>query len=350
MMKKRPLIIPIFIAQEGCRHRCVYCDQRTISGVSHPGWSPSSIQRQVQSYLSRPGRYPVQVAFYGGSFTTLPEARQRFFLDSVQEFLQSGQVHSLRLSTRPDAIEDDNLRLLKSMGVTIIEMGVQSLSDRVLSASGRGHSSSEVYRSALRIHRHGFELGVQLMPGLPGDSHKTFLQTVNGTLDLRADFVRIYPTVVLAGTLLEKRYHQNRYTPLSLDEAVDWCKEAKNCFALADIPVIRMGLQSTASLERAGRIVSGPYHPAFGQLVHSAIWYERITPSLKKASRHSLHLVIHAPANQLADIHGHQNGNFTKWLNKFQLLSLKAVGSSLPGPENFRITPREKRKSIPADS
>ena len=140
-MKRKPLIIPIFVPQEGCKHRCVYCDQATISGVSQPSWNPSSIRQHVQSHLARNRRFPVQVAFYGGSFTLLSENRQRVFLESVQDFLGAGQVRSLRLSTRPDAIHPENLRFLRSMGVKTIELGVQSLSDRVLIASGRANSS-----------------------------------------------------------------------------------------------------------------------------------------------------------------------------------------------------------------
>jgi histone acetyltransferase (RNA polymerase elongator complex component) len=337
-MKNRPLIIPIFIPQEGCHHRCVYCDQPTISGVSQTSWNPSSIRAHVGNYLDNCSRYPVQVAFYGGSFTLLPETRQRLFLEPVQEFLKQGLVHSLRLSTRPDAIEASNLRFLQAMGVKTIELGAQSLCDQVLKAAARGHSSREVCDAALKVQQFGFEMGLQLMPGLPRDSRETFLRTVDKSIALSPSFVRLYPTVVISSTPLEHLYRQGRYRPLSLTQAVAWCKEAKQRFAAAGIPVIRMGLQPSVTLEQPGRIVAGPYHPAFGQLVLSSIWSDRISPALKKASLQSQRLRIHAASQQLADIRGHRNDNIKKWLAELNLTSLETVASDQGVEEGFQVT------------
>ena len=337
-MRTRPLIIPIFIPQEGCQHRCVYCDQPTISGVSQVSWNPASIRSYVQGYLGNNNRRPVQVAFYGGSFTLLPEARQRLFLESVQDFLKLGQVNSLRLSTRPDGVGSEELRLLQTMGVQTIELGAQSLSDRVLTASARGHSAREVYDATLRLQEHGFEVGLQLMPGLPKDSRETLLHTVEKTIALSPSFVRLYPTVVLSSTPLELLYRRGLYRPLSLREAVDWCKEAKQRFAGAGIQVIRMGLQPTVSLEQPGRIIAGPYHPAFGQLVNGAVWMDLISPILRKASFLASRLVIHAPARQLNDIRGHRNDNIKRWLNELNLTSLETVASDQIGKEGFQVT------------
>ncbi|UCE82361.1 MAG: radical SAM protein [Deltaproteobacteria bacterium] len=340
-MKKKPLIIPIFIPQEGCPHRCVYCDQATISGVSQPSWSPIAVREQVQSFLDGSRRrYPVQVAFYGGSFTLMSEARQRQFLEPVQEFLKRGQVHSLRLSTRPDAIEVNNLRFLQTMGVKTIELGAQSLNDKVLSASARGHSSRQVHEATQSLRQHGFEVGLQLMPGLPGDDWETFMQTVEETIVLHPSFIRLYPTVVLSSTPLERLYKRGLYLPLSLSEAIDWCKEAKKRFSRATIPIIRMGLQPTVSLELPGRVIDGPYHPAFGHLVNSAIWNERISPVLQRASRQSPRLVILAPSHQLADIRGHRNGNINRWLTELRLTSLETVADDQIGVGEFRVITR----------
>ena len=337
-MKRRPLIIPIFIPQEGCRHRCVYCDQPTISGASQAPWNRNSLRQYVQSYLTPHHRYPVQLAFYGGSFTLLSEARQRFLLESVQEFIQHGQAHSLRLSTRPDGIEENNLRFLQTMGVNTIELGVQSLNDTVLAASARGHSSKETYEATRKLKKHGFEVGLQLMPGLPGDSREIFLKTVEKSIALAPGFVRIYPTVVLSSTPLERLLRSGRYQPLSLKEAVDWCKASKKRFDSASIPVIRMGLQPTSTLEEPGRIVAGPYHPAFGQLVNSAIWHEKISPALRKASLKSPHLVIHAPLHQLSEIRGHHNSNIHGWLKELKLTSVETVASDQIPSGEFMVT------------
>jgi len=280
----------------------------------------------------------VQVAFYGGSFTLLPEARQRLLLESVQEFIQRGQVHSLRLSTRPDAIETNNLLFLQTMGVRTIELGVQSLNDRVLAAAARGHRSRATYEATARLKKHGFEVGLQLMPGLPGDNRETFLETVEKSIALTPNFVRIYPTVVLSSTPLERLFRSGRYKPLSLKEAVDWCKASKKRFDSASIPVIRIGLQPTSTLEEPGRIVAGPYHPALGQLVNSAIWHDKISPALKTASLQSPSLAIHAPSHQVTEIRGHHNSNIKGWLEELKLTSLQTVASDEINPGEFRVT------------
>jgi histone acetyltransferase (RNA polymerase elongator complex component) len=337
-MKYRPLIIPIFIPQEGCRHRCVYCDQATISGVSQPAWNPASIRSYVKAYLAGSDRHPVQVAFYGGSFTLLSEVRQRLFLESVQDFLQLGQVNSLRLSTRPDGVESKTLRLLQTMGVQTIELGAQSLSDKVLAASARGHSAADVEGATLRLQEYGFEVGLQLMPGLPQDSRETFLRTVDKTIALNPHFVRLYPTVVLSSTPLEQLYRRGLYRPLSLQEAVDRCKEAKQRFARAGIQVIRMGLQPTTSLEQPGRIIAGPYHPAFGQLVNGALWQDLIFPLLREASLNAPRLVIQAAAHQMSDIRGHRNDNIKRWLKELKLKSLETIANDQIGVGEFRVT------------
>jgi histone acetyltransferase (RNA polymerase elongator complex component) len=224
------------------------------------------------------------------------------------------------------------------MGVRTIELGAQSLCDSVLKAAARGHSSKEVHEAALKVQQYGFEMGLQLMPGLPRDSRETFLQTVDKTIALSPSFVRLYPTVVLSSTPLEHLYRKGRYRPLSLAQAVAWCKEAKKSFATAGIPVIRMGLQPTVTLEQPGHIVAGPYHPAFGQLVLSSIWNDRISPVLKKSSLQSQRLRIHAAPQQLADIRGHRNDNLKKWLAELNLTSLETVASDQVGTEGFRVT------------
>jgi len=337
---KGPLVIPVFIAQEGCPHRCVYCDQGSITGVTRPTWSPAALRRYAEGFLAGNRRPSVEIAFYGGSFTLLPEGRQALYLEAVQDLLHEGRVHSLRLSTRPDAVAEDNLRFLRQMGVKTIELGAQSLSDRVLAASARGHSSEEIRRAAARLRDHEFRIGLQLMPGLPADDRVTFLTTVDGSIAVRPDFVRLYPTVVLAGTPLEHLYRRGAYRPLPLIDAVDWCKEAALKFRRAGISLVRMGLQASPSLERPGVIVAGPYHPAFGQLVKSALWFDRLSPELAKVSSVSPRPIIHLHPSEVADARGHGNGNITRWLGDFRFASLTTVADSEVPAGEFRLAAR----------
>jgi histone acetyltransferase (RNA polymerase elongator complex component) len=339
-VKESPLVIPVFISQEGCPHRCLYCDQRSITGVTRPDWSPAALRRYAEVFLAANRRPSVEMAFYGGSFTLLPEARQALYLEAVQSLLHEGRVHSLRLSTRPDAVTERNLQFLRPLGVRTVELGAQSLSDRVLAASTRGHSSEDIRGATARLRRHGLRVGLQLMPGLPADDRATFLQTVAESIALRPDFVRVYPTLVLAGTPLAGLYRRGAYRPLSVAEAVDWCKEAALNFTRAGIPIIRMGLQTSAALERPGVIVAGPYHPAFGQLVKSAIWYDRISAALAEMRSLSSRPTIHLHPSDLADARGHRNGNIAHWLGKFSFTSLRTVADPELPRGKFRLAPR----------
>lgn len=264
------MIIPFFIPHAGCTHQCVFCDQRRISGTE-AGPDPARVAPTIERYHSaaRPG-VPAEVAFYGGTFTALPIERQRAYLEPVQPFIASGAVRGIRISTRPDAIACDILALLRQHHVTTVEIGAQSLDDAVLRCSGRGHSADDSVRAAAMLREQGFRIGMQLMPGLPADTADTFRQTVRMAVSLGPDIVRLYPALVIQGTPLEARYRSGAYAPLSLQDAITWCAEALDAFEQADIEVIRVGLQSTDTLERPGTVVAGPYHPAFRQLVESS--------------------------------------------------------------------------------
>ncbi len=279
------MIVPFFIPHAGCPHQCVFCNQKNITGtVSSP--DPSAIAATIRSYVAAaPLPEPVQVAFYGGSFTALPFGLQQSYLEPVQPFVKTGEVAGIRISTRPDAVSAGILRLLKRYHVGTVEIGAQSMNDGVLARSGRGHCARDTVRAVRLLQEHAFTVGLQLMPGLPGDSETAFGETVGTSIELRPDFVRIYPALVIRNTPLELTYRSGAYCPLSLDEAVAWCRNALGRFEEAGIDVVRMGLQPTEELERPGTIVAGPYHPAFRQLVDSSLMLERMRALLGPAWR-----------------------------------------------------------------
>ena len=267
-----PLVIPIFIPHEGCPHRCIFCNQQQISGTVAPPVGGAEVAETIRTWLarSRPERRQrVQVAFYGGSFTGLPIARQSELLAAVQPFRAQGLVQEIRLSTRPDYIDPQRLDLLCDHGVSIIELGVQSCDDRVLRRAGRGHGQAEVERAVQLIRERGISLGIQLMLGLPGDRFATLQHTVAAVIRLRPDFVRIYPVLVLRDSPLEQWYHRGGYRPLSLGRAVVLAAYMKKRFDDQGIGVVRMGLQPSPELERA--LVAGPYHPACGEMVQARL-------------------------------------------------------------------------------
>lgn len=241
--------------------------------------SPARVAALVQEWLDRPHRPgEVQVAFYGGSFTCLPQGRQQELLEAVQPFLQTGEVQSLRLSTRPDCVDPEICAFLWKRGVRVVELGVQSLDDGVLEAAKRGHTADDCMEAAHLLREVGMELGVQLMPGLPLETTRSFLETVHKVIAMAPSFVRLYPALVLEQAELAVQYRLGLYRPLSLNRAVALTGRASALFESAGVRVVRMGLQPSASLER--ELVAGPYHPAFGELVRSRAWLRKLRGAL----------------------------------------------------------------------
>lgn len=319
------MIIPFFIPHAGCPHRCVFCDQKSITGQSSPV-DPSSIPQTINEYLRSvpaPGR--VQAAFYGGSFTALPVGMQKAYLEAVLPFIDSGMIDTIRLSTRPDAVTENILALLKHYRVRTVELGVQSMSDRVLALSSRGHTAADTVKAVTLLRDHGFDIGLQLMPGLPGDTAGTFMDTVAKVIALKPLFVRIYPALVIRGTPLEGLYRRGSYQPLSLEDAVELCREAFEQFERSGIDVIRTGLQPTDALAAGDAIVAGPYHPAFGQLVASSCLLAKIRTALRTAPRHAGPVIIRVHDGELSTAIGQKRENVRSLAREFGLRNIRIL-------------------------
>jgi histone acetyltransferase (RNA polymerase elongator complex component) len=270
----KSLVIPVFIPHRGCPHQCLFCNQNAITGQTADTDS-QEIEKTITTWLARSrNRTRVQVAFYGGSFTCLPEGKQEQMLRAVQPFLSRGEVRCIRLSTRPDCLDDDICAFLKKMGVAIVELGVQSLDDDVLLRSRRGHTAEDCRRAVCVLKEAGIEVGIQLMPGLPGENSLSFLKGVRGIIELAPAFVRLYPVLVVNHSGLAEIYRLGDYRPLTMNRAVAFCRRAKEMFLQAGIQVIRIGLQPSVSLEKD--LLAGPYHPAFGELVAARDWFKRM--------------------------------------------------------------------------
>ena len=287
MSSEALLVIPVFIPHEGCPHCCVFCNQQKISGVTEKPVTAKNVRGIVQTWLERksPDKRKVQVAFYGGSFTGLPQARQEELLGTIAPFLEQGRVQSLRLSTRPDYIDQDKVTLLARYHVSTVELGVQSMNNRVLAAAKRGHTSADVDQAVPVLRQAGMEIGIQLMLGLPEDTRTTLRNTVDRVISLQPDFVRIYPLLVVQQSTLAEHYRQGEYTPLSLDQAVILTARMKQRFDQAGIRVVRMGLQAGPELEAS--LLAGPWHPAFGELVFSRLMLRRTRTLLAQATGNS---------------------------------------------------------------
>jgi histone acetyltransferase (RNA polymerase elongator complex component) len=246
-----------------------------------------------------------EVAFYGGTFTLLPEEDQRAYLAAVAPFIRWRRVGGIRISTRPDALSSSAVALLRESGVTTVEVGCQSFSPEVLRAAGRGHGPHEAAEAVVRLRKAGLAVGLQLMPGLPGGSRSEALFSLDRALVLAPDFLRIYPTVVLRGTALEEAFHAGAYRPMGLEEGVELCAELLWRCRRHGTPVIRLGLQSSPELDRGGACVAGPYHPAFGQLVRSHLWRR----ALERGAESNRARTVEVHPADYADARGHRRFN-----------------------------------------
>ncbi len=279
-----PCIIPFFISHQGCPHQCIFCNQEVITGENRGHVDGKIVGENLDNLLSCSDRKKwMEVAFFGGSFSGIPEERQKELLGAVQPFLKSGRVHNIRISTRPDYVDKSRAAFLRSYGVGTVELGVQSLDREVLAASGRGHTIRDVEKAFAVLQHEKFKTGGQLMIGLPGDSHRRVMESCYRLADLGPDMVRIYPALVLEGSPLARMYREGTYRPLTLHRALVVTAKIREFFDRRGIPVIRMGLQPTASLERD--LLAGPYHPAFGELVSSRIFYKKIRKILAGLAR-----------------------------------------------------------------
>lgn len=280
-MTARRGIIPVFIPHLGCPHDCAFCNQKRISGALSPA-TAGDVSREIESALPR-CRRPAQLAFYGGSFTAIPVSEQLSLLGAAQPYLRRGELESIRLSTRPDAIDEPTLERLRAHGVRVIELGAQSMDDGVLRQSARGHSAEDTVRASELIKRSGFSLVLQMMTGLPGsDAHRDVV-TAEKLISLSPDAVRIYPTVIIRDTPLYELWRAGEYAEHTVEAAVEVCAQLLPLFERAGIPVIRLGLNPTDELS-GGSAVAGAYHPALGELVKSHILLNRARALLRQTS------------------------------------------------------------------
>lgn len=266
-MSKTRITIPVFVPHAGCRHQCVFCNQWKVSGSSVQS-GVEDLNSTVTRYLSAvPGTVKrIEIAFFGGSFTGIDPAKQAALLGAAQCYVNKGLIHGIRLSTRPDYIDDEKLSLLKMFSVETVELGVQSFDDEVLMASGRGHTAADVYSAFGLLKKYGFRTGIQLMPGLPRDTRERSLYSAEETVRLLPDDARIYPCVVLAGTELESMYKRGEFAPLDLERAIDISAEIYRRFIEHGVNVVRIGLHP---MENSGAVITGPYHTSMGFMVKS---------------------------------------------------------------------------------
>jgi len=318
-MKIRHFTIPAFIPELACPFQCIYCNQKKISGqISIP--EPDEIIKTIEEHLSTipKKRSFIEFGFFGGNFTGISLEKQEELLKLIDPYIKNSSISSIRLSTRPDYINRENLILLKKYNVRTIELGAQSMDDDVLKKSKRGHSSKDIINAAKMIKNFGFDLGLQMMIGLPGDTYGKSIFTANQIVKLSADNTRIYPTLVIKDTKLEELYNQKKYHPLKLDDAVEWSKTILMIFEQAGVKVIRMGLHPSENLLSGKDIVAGPFHKSFRELVLTEIWNEILKHLLKKEKAKRIRIFV--PPKEFNYAIGYDSKNKNMLLENFEFV------------------------------
>lgn len=318
-MKKtdKQYIIPIFVPHLGCPNDCIFCNQKSISGQTKQV-TKEEVVKTIDEYLlsiKEEDAY-IEVAFFGGSFTGIDVEKQEELLSAAYEYVKAKKIDGVRISTRPDYIDKEILKRLKKYKVKTIELGVQSANDYILKRAGRGHTFADVKKASKLIRWNGFKLGHQMMVGLPESTRLDELNTAKDLIKLKPKMIRIYPVLIIKNTKLEKEYEEGTYTPITLNQAVETCKELVYLFNKKKIDVIRIGLQNSDEInfaeEDGSQVLAGPFHPAFRQLVEGEMWYDSIAERVKEINTKVKKIEIEVNPSDVNNVIGHKKANIIK--------------------------------------
>ncbi len=300
--------VALFVVHEGCPHLCSFCNQRTISGNSKRV-TPEDIHSAVKTAVASPNFVTGEgeIAFFGGSFTMIERSYMLSLLETAYEYVRSGSFKGIRISIRPDGIDEEICSILKQYGVSAVELGAQSLDDYVLSLNRRGHTAADVVNASNLIKKYGFELGLQMMTGLYGSGDADSVETAKKIIALRPATVRIYPTVVLEGTELCRLYNNRVYLPPDVEATVPLCAKLLKMFRKENIKVIRLGLHSGGNVDEG--FVAGCYHPALRELCESRIYFEMTLDTLKSKGIENGKAEIYINPRELSKFIGQKRAN-----------------------------------------
>lgn len=341
---KNQYVIPIFVPHLGCPNDCIFCNQKSISGQKK-NITKEEVKNTIDNYLKniKDKKVIKEIAFFGGSFTAIDENLQEELLKVAYNYIKEGLIDSIRISTRPDCINKKTLKRLKRYKVKTIELGVQSANNYILKRSNRGHTFEDVKKASRLIRWYGFTLGHQMMVGLPESTRIDEINTAKELIKLKPKMIRIYPVLVIRNTKLEKEYEKGIYEPITLVQAVEICKELVRMFANKNIDVIRIGLQSTQEISdprnKESEVVSGPYHPAFRQLVESSMWYEAIVSKIKKLNVKVKEVEVTVNPIDANNVIGHKKENVNKLKELYDVdLIVKQDNEMKQGKSKIEIT------------
>lgn len=314
--------IPIFISHFGCPNACVFCNQKKING-RETDVTMEDVKKIIEIYLETlPKNSKKEVAFFGGTFTGISLNLQKEYLKTVYEYIKKGLIDGIRLSTRPDCINREIVEQLKKYGVTSVELGVQSLDEKVLKATARYYPVETVEQACALLKEYGMELGIQLMIGLPESTMESDYATAIKALTMKPDTARIYPTLVIKNTKMEEMFLKGEYKALSIDEAVERTRKVYSLLESNGVNVIRVGLQPSEDLREEGVVLGGPFHPAFRELVETEIYYNFFKTIAEREKR----LDIEADERNISKLVGIKKANKERLKEYFNIKINRNIG------------------------
>ncbi len=318
--------ISIFVPHLGCPNKCSFCNQNSITGAQKAPTTKEVYDTCKNAFDKISDKQNTEIAFFGGSFTAINRKYMIELLETVQEFIGLDKFKGIRISTRPDCIDEEVLKLLDYYHVTAIELGVQSMNDDVLYANDRGHSSYDVRKACALIKKYNFELGLQMMVGLYQSTPDMDYYTAEQIVGLKPSTVRVYPVVIMEDTRLGELYKMGKYIPYSLETAVEVCCRLIELFDKNNIRIIKLGLHASEVVEET--LLGGLYHPAFKELCENKIFYDNILNELKKLNDKTVVYDIYVPVRSLSKSIGQ---------NKCNLLRLKKSGYNVKFKEDSNL-------------
>lgn len=335
---KKHINVPVFIPHLGCPNDCVFCNQRSISGKK--AFDASSVESEIDTALSSvvPGSTEVEIAFFGGSFTAIDRGLMVSLLQRAQKYINNGSVSSIRISTRPDAIDSEILDILAEYNVTDIELGIQSMSDHVLKKCNRGHTSADTVKACALIKEAGFNLVGQMMVGLPGSDTECERETARQIVALGCTGARIYPLIVLKDTPLASQLASGEYTPLTEEQVLERGAAVLDIFEANAVKVLRIGLCAEEGLDDSSAL-SGSFDPAIGEKIQSRLYLKKIEALISKKEGEVMGetLYINCPVGAVSKVIGHKKCNLLYLQTKYSIKALKVIEKNELLRYNVRI-------------
>lgn len=261
-----------------------------------------------------------------GSLTNLSRGEKKEILEKEAREIKNKRFNKIKISISPKQVDKELLKMLKKYNVSTIELEAQSTNDYILKRCGYIYNYEDIKKATRMIKWRRYNVSFQVGIGLPDSTKIDELNTAKELAKLKPKSVRIYPMVVMRDTELETDFNNGKYEPLNLNQAIERCKDVVYEFNRKHIKQISIVKQNELEKSKETKIVSGPYHEEFGQLVTDSIWYDSIVERIKKFNVKVKTVKIEVNPKELPNIVGYKWEN-AKRLKEFYEVDIKAEGN-----------------------